>query len=402
MLFYKMCFIKKYLFFPILALSLLLNINHVYAQKKRIPIMASHTVWVGHNKYENYKNIEDAGFTLAKEYYPSVEVAIQHLKTASKTKVKFIIECPELSKDINNTVKRLRDIKSFAGYDIYDEPNTEMFDELGEIVKEIKAIDDKHYIWVNLYPITVSTSWLKASSYEEYVNLFIEKVNPPFVSFDIYPIRKTQVAPEYYQNLDIVSRNCKKAGIPFWGYVSASQWNYFAEPTKGTMAFQAYNNLAYGAQGIEYFSYRRIVQKELNITVSPIDTNYQKMPIYYDVKKLNSEINYYSKFFYGCDVKEVSYLSEKTPVGTRPTDSLPYDIKVCNYSGIGFVVSYFVCKGHDYLLFVNQDYVEPQKIEIVTPRTLRRMSYYRNERRKVSGKKTLEAQPGSIILLRLS
>lgn len=377
------------------------NTDIAYA-KKRIPIMASHTIRAGHNTIENYRAIEEAGFTLAKESYPSLDEAVEHLKTASKTKVKLIIECPELSKNIEYSVNCLSKFNSFGGYDISDEPGAALFEKIGNRVQTIQSLDGIHYIWVNLFPIYAELERLQTSSYEDYVEKYIEKVNPPFVSFDCYGITKTQLRTNYYHNLEVVSQKCKKAGLPFWAYVLASQFGNYAEPTKGTLSFQAYNNLAYGAQGIEYFCYRQIVQKGLNITISPIDTNYQKMPVYYDVKELNCEIGYYSKVFYGNDVKDVSFLGKTIPEGTKPTTTLPNGIKLSNYGGKGFLASYFTNGKHEYLMFVNQDYVEPQVIEIESKRRIKRLSYYRKERMRASGKLTFEAQPGSMILLCLS
>ena len=363
--------------------------------------MASHAIAADNNTLENYKKIEKAGFTLAKQYYSSIDIAINHLKTASKTKVKIIVECPELSKDLYNNVMRLKDYKSFGGYDIFDEPGKDSFGKIASTISEIKEIDDKHNIWVNLYPIMVQPNRLQTYSYEDYVEHYIKTVRPQFVSFDCYGINKWGLHAEYFKNLEIISKQCKMAEVPFWAYVLASQFDVYAEPTKGTLSFQAYCNLAYGAQGIEYFSYRRIVQGTLNITMSPIDTNYQIMPIYHDVKELNAEIQYYSKYFYKDDVKEVTHLNKNIPEGTKPTESLPNGINVVKYNGKGFIVSYFTKRHHEYLLFVNRDYEEPQKIELETTKKIKRLSYYKSERYKGSGSLLFETQPGSIILLQI-
>lgn len=392
----------KYDYITILAFCFfLVHINCVYAQKKRIPVMASHAIAADYNTLENYIILEEAGFTLAKQYYPSIDVAIAHLNTARKTRVKIIVECPELSKDWANNVIRLKGYKSFGGYDVFDEPGKDSFEKIASTISEIKQLDGKHHIWVNLFPILVSPDRLQMDSYEEYVKHYIETVRPQFVSFDCYGINKWGLHADYFKNLEIISEQCKKAGVPFWAYVLASQFDVYAEPTKGTISFQAYCNLAYGAQGIEYFSYRRIVQGALNITMSPIDTNYQIMPIYNDVKELNAELHFYSKYFYGNDVKEVTHLNKNIPVGTKPTKDLPYGIKVLRYSGKGFIVSYFTKGRHEYLLFVNRDYSEPQIIELETLNSLKRLSYYKRERYKGSGILQFETQPGSIVLLKL-
>lgn len=366
-----------------------------------IPIMASHAIRAEYNTLENYKNIEECGFTLACEYYPSRDYAVRHLATASKTNVKLIVWCPEILKDMMNTVRMFNKYKSFGGYLLYDEPGADKFAKVAKEYAKLKSMDDNHHVWINLYPITAEKYRLQTNSYETYIANYLDIVNPSFLSFDNYGIDKDGIRADYFQNLEVISSKCKIAKTPFWAYVLTSQFGNYVQPTKGTLSFQAYNNFAYGAQGIEYFSYRRILDYGLNMVCAPVDTNYQKMPVYQDVKELNAEITYYSKYFYGCDVKEVTHLSKVLPFGTNHTRNLPAGIKECGYSRNGFVVSSFTKDKHEYLMFVNKDYSESQAIILNLPRKIKRLSYYSNERFKGKGMQTFVAQAGSIILLRL-
>jgi hypothetical protein len=363
--------------------------------------MASHAIRAEYNTLENYKNIEECGFTLACEYYPSRDYAVRHLATASKTNVKLIVWCPEILKDMMNTVRMFNKYKSFGGYLLYDEPGADKFAKVAKEYAKLKSMDDNHHVWINLYPITAEKYRLQTNSYETYIANYLDIVNPSFLSFDNYGIDKDGIRADYFQNLEVISSKCKIAKTPFWAYVLTSQFGNYVQPTKGTLSFQAYNNFAYGAQGIEYFSYRRILDYGLNMVCAPVDTNYQKMPVYQDVKELNAEITYYSKYFYGCDVKEVTHLSKVLPFGTNHTRNLPAGIKECGYSRNGFVVSSFTKDKHEYLMFVNKDYSESQAIILNLPRKIKRLSYYSNERFKGKGMQTFVAQAGSIILLRL-
>ena len=408
-----MCFIKNLKILPqnnlyslkriiIILISLCSYglIDIILAQQ--IPVIASHAIRAEFNTVENYKNIEKCGFTLACEYYPSREYAIRHLDTAGKTNVKLIVWCPEILNDMENTVREFNKYKSFGGYLLFDEPGSDKFTFVSEEIHKLRKFDSNNFIWINLFPIYASAEQLMSVSYEQYVDDYIEKVKPSFLSFDNYGIKNNGLRRDYYQNLEIISSICKKRNFPFWAYVLTSQYGSYGTPTKGTISFQTYNNLAYGAQGIEYFSYRRILEYGLNMKCAPVDTNYQIMPVYYDVKELNSEIKYYSKYFYGCDIKEVTHLSKDIPVGTRQTKTLPFGIKNCKYSGKGFVVSHFMNGKHEYVLFVNKDYENHQILELETSNMIKRISYYTRERDKGRGKQRFSAQPGSIILLRLN
>lgn len=374
--------------------------SYLFAQQK-IQIIASHAIRENFGSFVNYKTIEECGFTTACEYYPTKEEAIKHLAIAAGTKVKLIIWCPEILNNMEKTVHDFCQYSSFGGYLLFDEPGADKFNEIAKQYMRLRRLDNEHYIWINLFPITAEKYRLHTSSYEEYVDEYLKKVKPSFLSFDNYGIDKNGIRLKYYQNLEIISSLCKTKQIPFWAYVLTSQFGNYEQPTKGTLSLQAYNNLAYGAQGIEYFSYRRILDYQLNMICAPVDTNYQKMPVYYDVKELNAEIQYYSSFFYGCDVKEVTHLSKDIPIGTRQTGELPFRIKIDNYNGKGFVVSHFFNGSHEYLLFVNKDYSESQTVVLETPRRVKRISYYSSERFIGRGKLTFTAQPGSIILLHL-
>ena len=267
--------------------------------------------------------------------------------------------------------------------------------------KLIKSLDENHIIWLNIYPYFTSSKTLKADSYIDYVEQFIEKVRPEFVSFDSYGLSKWALHPQYFLNLEIIARESKKYNLPFWAYILTSQFGNYAKPTKGTLSFQAFCNLAYGAQGLSYFSYRQIVNSKLNITVSPVDTNYQKMPIYDAVKDLNAEIRYYSKYFCNNTIVDVSHLGETAPDGCNLVDKLPNGIKIIDYDKKGFVVSHFKKGKKEYLLFVNKDYENNQTLTILSTKRVKRLSYYSKERMRSSGEMTFDVQPGSIVLLRL-
>ena len=271
--------------------------NNVSFTQNRFPILASRAIGDGQASVENYTLLEKAGFTLAFQTYSSLDEVRRQLKAASSTTVKLIIWCPELEKDLEKTVLELKRYKSFGGYYISDEPNIKSFKALSNKIRKYKSLDSKHHLWINIYPNSANRKYIGTDSYDRYLSSFFKIVNPPVVSFDHYGILKKGLRPEYYKNLEDVSRYCKLYSKPFWAYVLASEFEDYATPTKGTISFQAYSNIAYGAQGIEYFSYRRIIGWGLNMKSALVDMNYHKMPIYEAVKELNTEIQFFSDIF---------------------------------------------------------------------------------------------------------
>lgn len=382
--------------------ALLFMVSCMLSAQGEIPIMASHTILSNDYSIENYKAIEECGYTLARENYPSRDIAIQHLKAALKSKVKLIIGCPEILSDMAKTVQMFNEYSSFGGYYLYDEPTTDEFVLLSDKVKRLKELDNRNYIWINIFPIVAQNHQLKSDSYKRYLDDYLKIVKPPFLSFDCYGILKSGLISNYYLNLEMVSSCCKEKGVPFWAYVLSSQFGDYEYPTKGVLSFQAYNNLAYGAQGIEYFSYRRILGHGLNMTIAPVNIDYKKMSVFDTVKELNSEIRYYSKFLYRSDIQEIAHLCKELPAGTKRLENLPKGLLVETYNSDGFVVSQFKKSGKMYIMFVNKDYNNSQVIAIFSKTKIRRISCYKSERQKIHGHQTINIKAGSILLLRLS
>jgi hypothetical protein len=60
---------------------------------------------------------------------------------------------------------------------------------------------------------------------------------------------------DFYANLEVCSTKAREAGIPFWAFALTTAHLSYPVPTMGQLRYQVYSNLAYGAQGIEYYTY---------------------------------------------------------------------------------------------------------------------------------------------------
>lgn len=112
-----------------------------------------------------------------------------------------------------------------------------------------------------------------------------------------------------------------------------------------------FSNLAYGAQGFQYFTYWGI---------------YQNGPtqVYDRVKTLNSELQSLSKIFLGADVTDVWHTGANLPYGTKALTALPEGISSLSTGDNGAVVSR-VCKdGKIYIAVVNKDYKADMTLDI--------------------------------------
>ncbi len=305
------------------------------------------------------------------------------LDMAAQAGVKIIISCPELISNTEATVRRYMNNPGLAGYFIHDEPtinpvaNKLTIDQVAERVNLIRSIDNQHYCYVNMYPsyatgkdlgISNSTSPVTVQQYQNYVNQFTQKINVSFLSFDHYPITNIGLRGDWFQNLQIIANKSKEIGKPFWAFVlSTSHSNgsiNYPVPNINHIRLQAFANLAYGAQGIEYFSYGPIsapgfsneAPLKLDLSVNP--------PIYNAMQLVNSEILTLSGIFKDGKVVRIRHTGS-TPLGTVALDYLPDHISLLTTSGSsGAIISEIKNDNRIYIVIVNKDHLNTMRLNI--------------------------------------
>ncbi len=147
----------------------------------------------------------------------------------------------------------------------------------------MKAVDEKHYSFVNLYPnINSNQSKFGTKDYKEYIDTFDKIFPAPYLSFDFYQLYKTY-KPEKTFIHDI--------------------------PTLAGLRLQTYVNLAYGAQGIEYWSFRGFG--------SPLDAQGKRTVVYDRLQKVSNEIQNLSGVFMGAKLIAVVQTGLNIPNETR-------------------------------------------------------------------------------------
>ena len=232
--------------------------------QKEIPILAWYGIPADEAKVERFQELKDAGFTLNFRGYSNADEVVKALDAAQKVGVKIIAACPELRNDTEATVKRFMKHPALAGYFLRDEPLSSDFPALGEWARKVQAVDDKHFCYLNLFPNggKEHLDALGVQSYREYVSRFDREVPMQFLSFDHYPITYDGMKPEWYENLEEFSDESKKAGKDFWAFAMATKHWKYPHPTLATLRLQMFSDLAYGAQGLQYFTYWTPVNSE--------------------------------------------------------------------------------------------------------------------------------------------
>jgi len=358
-----------------LLLSIMLAtwlLNGVYAQKiskqaAQIPTLA----WVGvpesETTLERFLELREAGFTHNFSFYSSADAFEKALKIAEQVGIKMILNCPELKKDPEKTVRRFMKSKALAAYYLTDEPGRSAFPELGDWARRIQAVDNQRFCYLNLFPNYAPTSALGTETYREHVSLFIKEVPLQVLSFDHYPVvgpTSADVRDIWYENLEIFADEAAKVSKPFWAFALTVAHGPYPIPTIPALRMQIYSDLAYGAQGIQYFTYQTPPDPQWDFNNAPITKEMKRNQVYDMVKLMNQEIKALSPVFLGAKVVSLAHTGKNIPTGTKQLSALPAPIKSVETEGLGAVVSHLKNGNDEYLVVVNRDMVKTMKLTV--------------------------------------
>lgn len=330
-----------------------------------LPILAWHSIPADSTTLERFLEMKDIGINTHFSGYPDADAMERALDLAEQAGIKIIISCPELSEEPEKTVTRFMNHPALAGYFLRDEPNTEAFPELAAWAKRIRATDDNHFCYLNLLPTYAPLDMLKAESYRDYVHRFDQEVPLQLLSFDHYPIVGDHYRPDWYENLEIFSDEARKAGKPFWAFALATAHDPYPIPDLSHLRLQMYSNLAYGAQGLQYFTYWTPGKNpNWNFHHGPIGLDGKRTDVYDKIKTLNTELQALSGVFMGAEVISVRHTGDSIPQGTVALTELPEQVKALETEGEGAVVSLLQNKEKQFLVIVNRDFKNRMQLHI--------------------------------------
>ncbi len=163
-------------------------------------------------------------------------------------------------------------LPNIMGMHFQDEPQADDFARLSKLVAAYNTVAPKGaHAYVNMLPVYGGRNagrfpYGEASlDYMEFLELFLSLVPVKFLSYDYYPFLKPDRGncdmKDYYYNLSVARRLSYNRGIPFWVFVqTGGQWELIDKPSEayypseGEFMWNVYSSLAYGAQGLQYFT----------------------------------------------------------------------------------------------------------------------------------------------------
>ena len=197
--------------------------------------------------------------------------------------------------------------------------------------------------------------------------------------------------------LEIIVEADQKNQHPFWAFALSVAHGPYPIPTVGEIKLQLFSNLAYGAQGLQYFTYWTPGKNpNWNFHHAPIALNGKRTDVYDRIKLVNREIQNLAAVFLHSKVISVSHTGKQIPVGTRALDKLPDPISELKTSDGGAVVSVLEKGSRRFLVIVNRDFQNPMELTIKTDERVKRVLKDGTIVRANVYANTLEVDPGDV------
>lgn len=362
------------------------------------PIVASYAFYPPYITEQQFRWVREAGFNIIRKSLEYNQID-ECLRLGAANGV-YVMICPWNIQDVNKaqeTVNRYRNNPYAWGYGVGDEPNATQFEKLGTVVERLRRLDPSKNSTVNLLP-AVEPAQLKAPSYGDYLDEYVDRVNTAFLSFDLYPVRYDKngniyVEDLYYTTLEEVASVAKKSNRPFWSYVLSVKHWFYPKPQESHIRFQVFSALAYGAQGIDYFTYLMpdFDKDKGEFSYAPIDWNGNRTETWYMVKNVNQEVHNLTSVFLGAEVSSVKLTGKKIPSGATRMKKAEAPLTSLTSDGDGLIVSRLKNNGKEYLLLVNRNVEKSQKVTMTCSVPLTRLYGNGTQSRYQGSSFTLEA-----------
>jgi hypothetical protein len=313
-------------------------------------------------RFEDFKN---CGLTINYNLYQNSEQLELVLKFSQELGIKTILHSEDTQPNhpkLAETIQKFKNHPALLGYSIMDEPQrnknnfTGTIDEAIAHAKAVRALDpNKDHI---LY---VTNNYIPLEDIE-YLDAGLDR---KILSFDYYPTWPYSIAPANYNNwflaTEIEANHAKKLGKKWWGFAVTAKHLSYPTATLSNLRAQVFVNLAYGAQGIEYFTYS-VPKGTADYVNTPVNANGDTTEFYTQLKNINNEIKNLSFVFANATVEWTQHHNYQKDdpavsitVTSKKTVILPTQIKKIQTS-IPILLALLSKNDDNYLVVVNRDF----------------------------------------------
>jgi hypothetical protein len=275
---------------------------------------------------------------------------------------------------------------ALAGLNLYDEPTRQMFGLVGYAREALQGLAPNQLPYVNIWPSYVSSTEMGIASWEECLQLYLSEVKPPHLCFDHYPLLSgTEITSDYFYNWVVVRGHALRLGIPSWVFIQSIDYkpgsnpaNHRRRPNEPEILWQANVSLAYGAKGIQYFTYWSPSAAPDAVTQfgeALVTVDGRLTPLYDYAKRVNSYLKVIGKVLLPLASESVVHAGEN-PLPRGATAFTP-DTYVKSISGSPVILSKFrkPAGGTErYLLIVNRSFNNAANTQLTLDGSVRGVS----------------------------
>jgi hypothetical protein len=260
---------------------------------------------------------------------------------------------------VEKMVKEYDKNPAVYGYYVKDEPSASLFPLIAKIGAEIEKRSKKPW-YVNLLPTYASAlSQLQSESYDAYVRDFIKICKPKYLAYDHYALMEGgKYRPGYWENMNRFYSIAKEHDLPVIPVIQSVAHCIYRDMTEADLLFQVFSHLAYGAKGIQYFTY--FSPRLGNYRNAPIDQFGSKTPTWYLVQKINRRLDILAPKLVDLKWVRSYHFGNAIPVeyGVVAADELSLVKAVKNYDGTTpnvLIGELNDPSGANYVMVVNND-----------------------------------------------
>jgi hypothetical protein len=248
--------------------------------------------------------------------------------TGSTSRATTSVTSTDSRENVRLRIVRLRELyggyPALAGLNLYDEPSRALFGIVGYAREVLQGLATQQLPYVNIWPSYASLSALGTSGYEEYLRLYLSEVKPPLLCFDHYPLLSgRQITSNYFYNWAVIRRYSLQAGIPSWVFIQSAEFggsgtgsSYRRRPNEAEIRWQINVSLAYGAKGIQYFTYW--TPTATSFGGSLVSRDGELTPLYAYAKRANDRLKVIGKVLLPLTSESVVHANENLlPKGAK-------------------------------------------------------------------------------------
>lgn len=238
------------------------------------------------------------------------------------------------------------DYDAFAGLAVKDEPSAQDFDGMAKVNKVLKEQTDGKILYTNLFPSYVETYRLYLDqtpvdpwqAYVQYAYEFLNKVQPDVIAYDYYvfmnidstlenPLASSNPVDivagevnlqEYIKSLSLFRKISLDYNIPYWVTVASYNHRHGELFTAKQTAWTVNTSLAYGAKGIQYYTYWPSIDGttmeswQVPSRAGIVSANGTPHDTYYQVKEINENIKIVDEILMNSTSKGVIQFGKQT------------------------------------------------------------------------------------------